>query len=423
MNHFSEKLLPVLDKIAIVSLFVFAAFCMFSISITQIAAGLGGLAWLLRTHITKTWQEQRWPLGLPFILFVLANLVAVINAYSTIDSYPELKKLLEFLIFFWVVNYVRENRLRDSLSTILILTATLAGLHGFYQGWRDGLNIENRVEGTMSVYMTFAGLLMIVGMMGLGRILFRRPRENWLWFALIVISICLLFTFTRQAWFGFLVGLMFLMFTWQRKATLIIAGLTLVFLLVYGNQIQSQILKETTWKGKTVSFSQQMKYRINRMISGQDETFAMRIALWRGGWEIVKDHPLTGCGFHCVDLIGEQYPDPSGHLNRIRGMHNNFVQLAVDIGFFGLSSWIGIWVCFFGLLYRRAKIQQEDSSSNWIIYGSTAAGLAFLAGGFFETNVYDSEVAMVLYFIMALPFAGSNAFSALNCSLLSSRVA
>lgn len=409
MNHFSEKLLPVLDKIAIVSLFVFAAFCMFSISITQIAAGLGGLAWLLRTHITKTWQEQRWPLGLPFILFVLANLVAVINAYSTIDSYPELKKLLEFLIFFWVVNYVRENRLRDSLSTILILTATLAGLHGFYQGWRDGLNIDNRVAGTMSVYMTFAGLLMIVGMMGLGRILFRRPRENWLWFALIVISICLLFTFTRQAWFGFLAGLIFLMFAWQRKATLIIAGLTLVSLLVYGSQMQSKVMQATKYKdlsSQTPSFVKVMKYRINRMISGKDETLAMRIALWRGGWEIIKDHPLTGCGFHCVDLIGQQYPDPSGYVNRIRGMHNNYVQLAVDTGFLGLSSWIGIWVCFFALLYKRARTL-EGGSSNWIIYGSTAAGIAFLAGGFFESNIYDSEVVMVLYFIMALPFAGS----------------
>ena len=31
----------------------------------------------------------------------------------------------------------------------------------------------------------------------------------------------------------------------------------------------------------------------------------------------------------------------------------------------------------------------------------------FLSGGFFESNFYDSEVAMVLFFIMALPFASS----------------
>ena len=37
--------------------------------------------------------------------------------------------------------------------------------------------------------------------------------------------------------------------------------------------------------------------------------------------------------------------------------------------------------------------------------GGSAAVLAFLFGGFFETNIYDSEVAMFLYFIMGLSLA------------------
>ena len=36
--------------------------------------------------------------------------------------------------------------------------------------------------------------------------------------------------------------------------------------------------------------------------------------------------------------------------------------------------------------------------------GSAAAVVGFLVAGFFETNFYDSEVSMLLYFIMALPF-------------------
>ncbi len=78
MNNSFEKIVPVLDKMIIVSLFVFTAFTMFSISITQIAGGIGGLAWIVRTHITGTWNEQRWPLGIPFALFALACMVAVV---------------------------------------------------------------------------------------------------------------------------------------------------------------------------------------------------------------------------------------------------------------------------------------------------------------------------------------------------------
>ena len=155
------------------------------------------------------------------------------------------------------------------------------------------------------------------------------------------------------------------------------------------------------------SFIGQIKYRIKGMISGKDVSFGIRLALWKAGWEIFKDYPLTGCGFRCVDLVNSQYPDPTGFVKRHRGMHNNFVQLAVDTGILGLTAWLGIWVYFFRLLYKRISALEGESDSQWIIWGSAASGVAFLVGGFFETNFYDSEVVMVLYFIMALPFAGS----------------
>ena len=183
MDNSSEKIIPVLDKIVIITLFIFTAFSMFSISITQIAGCLGGVAWLLRSYISRSWHLQYWPLRIPFALFALACMVAVIDAYDVSYSYKSLKKLFEIIIFFWVINCVKENSLRDSLSMVLIFAGILASLYGFYQGWKDGINIMNRVEGTMSVYMTFAGLLMIVGMTALGRALFKRPRENWLWLA------------------------------------------------------------------------------------------------------------------------------------------------------------------------------------------------------------------------------------------------
>ena len=54
-------------------------------------------------------------------------------------------------------------------------------------------------------------------------------------------------------------------------------------------------------------------------------------------------------------------------------------------------------------MYRKAKAL-NGLSSKWIICGSSAAAIAFLAGGCFESNLYDSEVVMLLYFIIALPF-------------------
>ena len=159
-----------------------------------------------------------------------------------------------------------------------------------------------------------------------------------------------------------------------------------------------------------------VKKRLTSMVSGNDITIKTRINLWQVGWKIFNDYPLTGCGFRCVDLIHDQYPDPyteqhpgyGGHssVKHLRGMHNNFMQLAVDTGILGLTAWLGIWVCFFRLLHQRAEALRRDHHECWVIFGSAAVVVAFILGGFFETNFYDSEVAMLLYFIMALPIAG-----------------
>ena len=408
-----------LDKIITATLFIFVAASIFSISITQIAAGLGGLAWAIKTHLNHTWKEQKWPLAIPILLFALACLIAVVDAYDVSYSFPSLKKLFEFLIFFWVINCVKTRKLRDSLSLVLIVSATCASLLGFYQAWMDGVQIESRVEGTLSTYMTFAGILMMVSLLALARVLYRRPKEAWLWACIGIILTSLLFTLTRQAWGGVFVGLLFFIFCSIRKYVLVLLLSLFVAIFYFKKEVQSELLRmelKLTPEKTRISLAH-LIFRTRLLLSGEDETLMMRIVLWKTGWEVFKDYPLTGCGFRCMDKLVSKYPDPTGWVEKLRGMHNNFVQLALDTGFLGLFTWVGIWFCFFLLLYQRAKALNGDANERWVVLGSAAGAIAFLTGGLFETNFYDSEVAMTLYFLMALPFSGTQKGIRENVSL------
>ena len=62
---------------------------------------------------------------------------------------------------------------------------------------------------------------------------------------------------------------------------------------------------------------------------------------------------------------------------------------------------------FIEIFKRLRGLAEENYHDNaiGILLGSSAAVLAFLVSGFFETNIYDSEVAMFLYFIMGLSLA------------------
>jgi O-antigen ligase len=195
-------------------------------------------------------------------------------------------------------------------------------------------------------------------------------------------------SFTRQAWLGYFIGTIFLLFIWNKKYLLVIPLLLAGLLLFGSDRVTDRML----------SFKNLQ----------QDSALQARVSLWRGGWEIFKDHPITGCGYKCVDLIHSQYPDPSGWIERYRGMHSNIFQLLVDTGIIGLGLWISIWVAYFMEIVQRWRTLTEDASQNnskGILMGASAAVLAFLTGGFFETNIYDSEVAMLLYFLMGLSLA------------------
>ena len=50
---------------------------------------------------------------------------------------------------------------------------------------------------------------------------------------------------------------------------------------------------------------------------------------------------------------------------------------------------------------------EEDLNYKRDAMASAAAITGFLVAGIFETNFYDSEVSMLMYFIMALPFTAN----------------
>lgn len=395
-----------IDLLITASFIGFVAFSIFSISLTQLFCAVGGIAWLMKLRLTGC--RVRWPLGIPWLLFVLACVLAVVTAVDVGRSYKPLKKLLEIIIFFWTVNCLAETSpgdffawvgnhvapgklkvffswleekakamtSREFFFILLVVSVSVATLYGFLQALVFGVSTKTRVAGTLSIYMTFAGMLMMVGLMVLSRLLFGKTLEVWAGVVLGAIIFCLFLTLTRQAWVGFTVGAVFLLFLRERKWLLALPVLIILMQLVSPDAVNRRLASFANLK---------------------DETFLSRVALWRGGWEIFKDHPLTGCGFKCVDSVYSQYPEHAKILARYKGMHNNIIQLAVDTGIVGVIAWISVWVCYLFALYGL-------TTDRWVNLGCASVVLGFLAGGMFEVNFYDSEVVMLLYFLMALPF-------------------
>ncbi len=372
-----------LDKIIQFSLIAFVAFSMISISITQISFTIGALAWIYKVHLTQSWKELKgtW-VGIAILCFCLTGVFAIINSVDLESSIKHLKKFLQFIIFFWVANSIQSEKHKDFLIRLLIISAAIVSISSLYPYLTTKFSEVGRLKGTLSKEATFSGVLMLAGLVTLGRSLYQKPKKTWLFWSLGLICLSLVLSLTRQAWLGFFIGSIFLLYYWNKKYLLTIPVAIMALLLFSPTKVAQ---------------------RLESFKNFEDSALVARIATWEGGWKIFKDQPITGCGFKCVDSIHSQYPDPTGYIAQFLGMHNNIFQLLVDTGIAGLLAWLSIWVAFFTESFKRLRTLTVDKFQDiGVTMGSAAAVIGYLIGGFFESNLYDSEVTMLLYFIMGI---------------------
>jgi O-antigen ligase len=413
MNQYPIR---ILGQVQTVSFLAFILFDFFSISLTHTFVFLGVGAWLIQTHLTRTWNQVRLPLILPFSLFCIANLLALFTSLNPGRDFLELKRLLEIMVFFWVLNSLgkihpgelfaswassirnhkagrylerwaeklRSVSIRDLYIYGLIFVGSLASILGLFQTAINGVSLSTRISGTLSIYITYAGLLIMAGTLAVSYLLNSAGTKRWAALALGLMVISLSFSLSRGAWLGFVVGVLFLALI--RKPTIILALPILAGLLYFVSPEAVQV-------------------RFQSMVNFQDVTFQNRLEMWKVGWNIFKQHPITGCGFNCLRALAPNYPEYQSVI--LGHVHNNLLQVAINTGLVGVVTWVYIWINYF-LRATKEYRMQINNKDRWVILGSLAGVLAFQVSGVFECNFYDSEVVLLCYFIMALPWVYGN---------------
>ncbi len=383
----SLRIQQILKRVIVGALFVYVVCSVISISASQTAYILALVAWAIRSYLQGTTRQLHWPLLMPFSAFVLASILATILAVEPLASLRELRNVFEVLMFYLMVNHVTTEERATTLVRVLIATTTAMALYGLSQSLTHG--IDFRVRGTMSIYMTFAGLLMLVDLMTVGQVLFRTHRRQLVWTipALLLITAALLMTQTRSAWCGLIAGCFVVL--GLRKKSLLLAvplGALVVVLLV----------------------PQTIKIRALSIADRREITAQERLSMWSSGVRIIRDHPWTGVGMGVMAQTYAHYREPDSPVDpkrRLGHLHNNIIQIAAERGLLGLACWLWIWGAY-GYhtwhIYRR--LEPEHRQAKALVVGSMASVLGFQIEGLFEYTFGDSEAVTLTYFLMALPF-------------------
>jgi putative inorganic carbon (HCO3(-)) transporter len=131
---------------------------------------------------------------------------------------------------------------------------------------------------------------------------------------------------------------------------------------------------------------------------------ADRVSIYRNSFNMIKHHPIIGVGVntYCRNYPTYKLPEEEGaktaeHMYA----HNNFLQMAADIGSLGLA--IFLWFLF--RLFRqgfRAYRLLKDGYLKVFSLSITGCLAAFLINGLTETSLYYSRVAMIFWYLVGL---------------------
>jgi len=273
-----------------------------------------------------------------------------------------------------------------AVSLALALSGVLLGLIGIWQFLHGGDDLDNRIRGTLSHYMTFAGLEAISGCLLLGIALEERGRRRWVGALAAVPLAAVLLTYTRGAYVGIVAALLLYVAVRRPRGLLLLApAVVAVFLLA----------------------PIEIRQRIRSISDLSDTTNRDRIAMARAGARIVRDRPIFGLG---PDMVRPYYPlyrDPDAPRWEVPHLHNNVIQIAAAHGVFAAAAYVAIVAAFFVRAVRRLRRETEPGRAA-IWAGALLAGAALTVFGLFEYNFGDTEVEIATLLVFALPFSAAS---------------
>ena len=325
---------------------------------------------------------------LPLGLYVVGMLASVLLSADFSRSTPQLTELFNLATFPLAVWLLRERSSARSVIDGLVVMGTVFALFGLAQYLVDYGDIERRIRGPFSHYMTFAGVLLICSGLVLARLATNdgvRPgwRSPWRWAAFLLMQWGLWGSLTRSAWVA--AAAVVTVVVLVRRRRLLLAYLPAVALFV--------ALAPVSWVQRGLS-----------IVDLSDPSNYDRICMARAGVRMWEERPFFGIGVGLVKHRYGIYREATAPRFEVPHLHNAYLQIAAERGLVSLVAFL--WLIGASLVAAVRGLRREGGvrgprADLWL--GTILAITAFCVAGLFENNWGDTEVQRVFLFALALP--------------------
>jgi O-antigen ligase len=268
------------------------------------------LTWLARAAIYKELSVFRLtPLHAPIALYMavslLATFVGMVRGNVSVASglLFNLKILEYFIIFFMVVNYVKDEKEIKTFVIVALVVALLVNLYALYQLPMGG-RLTAPFEGEQGEPNTLGGYLIIIISVALALLLLRSfgQKTNLLIPLLVLSGISLMFTQSRGSWIGLILMSAPFALLSTKRIFFIIGALCVVLALPY-------VAPESTKERFVGTFHPDPFFAQTERFMGRglDPSASERLTSYKKGFAKWEKHPLLGYGVTGSGFIDGQF--------------------------------------------------------------------------------------------------------------------
>jgi len=369
-----------------------------SITLSETSLALLTLLFVWSLRDPERRARARWPLWPPIVAFAAVSLVSALASRQPEAVVGAGKGLLLVAALYVTANLLEGAGEGHWFLSGLLVAAALAAVVAIAQttlcpgsapdygspAWLYHKCYRGR--GFFSIYMTLAGVLTLVLLATLPRFLLVSDAFVWSLGPWLLGLGGLVATYTRGAWLGFAAGVVVFLPMMRKGRWLLLGGLLAVALAVLAGPPH-------------------LRQRVLSVGDPDDPTVRERLYMWRSGLSMWREQPLLGIGPGGVKRGYAAYALPEAVKKRTGHLHNTPLQILVERGVVGLATWLWIWGAFYARAIATLRSLPESARrERSLVVGSLLAITGFLIAGLSEYNFGDSEVVMLAWAVVALPF-------------------
>ena len=198
--------------------------------------------------------------------------------------------------------------------------------------------------------------------------------------------VCLLATKTRSAWIGLVIVFFIYGVLVEKKYLFYLILLTLFALLI--PSIQERVFD--IFSGNSVDVLDE---------GGKLNSYAWRKLVWNSAWSFILDEPFFGHGYNTFSYYFlDFFPLES---NNGFDAHNVYIQIAFDMGFLGVISYLTLFIV---ILYRVSIYYKLDKKGGGLVIGLL---ISYLIVGYSDNMLFYLSYNWYFWFFIGIIFSCS----------------